>query len=190
MGILFSTCSTAAGGAHEAHNGGQINECTLLEQGTDTKPQKLHVDDSVQSLACIYNSSRCAVAASSPSYLLPPASYLLPPTSYFLPPTTVQIARDQDGRAPHLLPRRRGLDPRRRARRLLAGGLQEAGRASWTPGPTPNREAEPCLALPTGQLSRRFRAAHTLCHLQLANGPQASRVRWRRGVRRACHLGE
>jgi len=61
IGRLFVCCAKAAGGAHETLRGNSINVSTILSMTAHSKPQTIHADDTIQSLAIIYNASKVAV---------------------------------------------------------------------------------------------------------------------------------
>ena len=61
IGRLFVCCAKAAGGAHETLRGNSINVSTILSMTAHSKPQTIHADDTIQSLAIIFNASTMAV---------------------------------------------------------------------------------------------------------------------------------
>lgn len=61
IGRLFISCAKAAGGAHETLRGKSINVSTILSMTAHSKPQTIHADDTIQSLAIIFNASPVAV---------------------------------------------------------------------------------------------------------------------------------
>lgn len=61
IGRLFISCAKAAGGAHEKLRGKSINVSTILAMTARSKPQTIHADDTIPSLAIIFNASPVAV---------------------------------------------------------------------------------------------------------------------------------